>query len=572
MNVKETINELCSHLEPFQLDKEASKLIDQLDHVWTASELALFTCEHFNTLYYYLGDRLNDIVKDSLSPEIWASYGVLINPEVLPDCKNMELCYLVVADGSVKTVQDKNVNATYYGDVDLTISKGDATVINTRHPVTAKDEAYLYVRGTTVVNSTGPVVLKLLDQSRAVVENAKEVTVGDRAFLESKAGNPIIYASGQAQYVISGGSATINHSQGARGAILNSSNPEGSFKLRYDGEGVILLDAPEINNYLLHRIGGKVALFNAKVGPEVQQRLLDSIVPWRNSANQAIKECLIKPMDITRVKEDLRPFLPTLNEEDIRLFENAKDEHDLCMTISDWIPEMVEKGLTGDFLREHFTSRGLMKGNIFTGDVNYQPHLILNLGPQYHFGDQVVNTIGHDQPFYGYEKTVLIARDNEATVSQNASLFALGASDVTAKGESNAYVSHNTSLYVEDHANALGMNDVFIAACDYAKVTAGDNARVQGHDHAWVELAKNSSAMAYQDCMVVSYGNNKVETHDNAKVAHLTYYDGSNPTVISHNGADSTVKIDSIVELEALKAARNLEQSASQRHTTGIRR
>ena len=569
MDVDKAIRELQHLLELRTGDRAVYDLLRGLREVETASELAAFTTGNFDRLHTLLGERLGDFIIASSSPEVWAQQGLLVNPEVIPYRSDLQETYLAISDGSVKTVQDKPVNVQYFGDVDLTISDGVAIVMDTRHPVKAENDAYVVAHGKTAVNGTGPVVLRLYDLSRAEVENAEWIELADRSFLSSKGGNPKIVAGGQAQYLISGGSATIEHKDNARGAILNAANPEGSFKVRMGGDGMLFIENSRIKNCELSRFGGRTFLYIGYANEEVKQRLLNTFVPWQDPSKQVVMKCLDTPMDISRLKEELKPFLPKMSKEESYYYEGIKSENILCTILKDKIPAMVENGLTGQFLREHFTSDGLWTARIFVENDADLGLMNRKTEPVYIFGDQTLCAQNLNCPVLGFENVVLNVKNNVTTVSQNASVFADGLSCITAKGESKAFVQDRSDLRITDHAKAFVKGDSHVLANGNAEVIAAGHTSVNGYGHAWVELCNQSKATVNQACRVVCYDGNSVESFDAVKVA---YPGEDRPAVTAHNGPEALVKLDAPDALKAFKGLWEKETLLQEQKNKGLRR
>ena len=249
----------------------------------------------------------------------------------------------------------------------------------------------------------------------------------------------------------------------------------------------------------------------------------------------------------------------------------ADNEYDLCRQMKDWIPEMVEKGLTGDLLRENFSRWALYSSNIYTGqNEGYQA--VYSEVPQHFFGDQLVNASGCKDPIYCYENTLLLTPDNKGPVSQSASVIGSGKSEVVAQGNARAIMCKQSKLKANDHVTAWGNHQTDIEANGFATIYGADYARVKGHDHAWLELCGNSTATAEQDCRVISIGDCQIETFDNVKVRQLSYVNDCVPTVIAHNDANEVTKINSREGYIALRNEWEQEASKQVHKSVGVRR
>ena len=415
---------LVALLEDYGVDPERVSVF-LLHESQTATELADYVALHFTDLYQVLKSALCEYVIKSLTPEVWAESDVLVNPTSIPFDYDDLVDYIVVGDGSVKTKQDQCVNATYYGNVDLEVVDGYATVIDTIHPVHVAGRCEVSVGGHTQVYGHGYSFFTLKEHSRAVLEGAGDVFVTDNAFLESKSGKPVITASGRAQYLISGGSADIDQTESARGAILNVTNANESYKVAFMGDGLLFLEDAQVGNVEVDLLGhGMVVADYPTV--VVKNQFLDWIVPRHKGGVEVSKCCLMEPLCMNRLKEDLKPYAMEMKglAKDLAA---CKDEHEVVSAIHRYLPDMVAKGLNGDFLRNHFTYQALCGENIFVADDRHSTCRPMGGYKVFCFDNVLVNVHNSAHMVYAYEQSIVLADGDKVTVlaAQNSLAFGL---------------------------------------------------------------------------------------------------------------------------------------------------
>ena len=286
MNIEQVKQELLSKLEQKGCDLSVQPF-DNFRESQTASELASCMVEKFKELYKVMGADLCDFVMHTFDPKVWEAQGLLINPEEISGDKSIDSKLVVVADGSVKTVQNTEREVDYYGNVDLVIKSGMANVWDTRFPVLNENCDILTLMGHTQAISHGYSILDLKDHASAEVSNAFMIEVRDHAYVESKAGNPQITAKDHAQYLVSGGSAEVTQEQEARGVILNKNNPDETYKITAQGTGVLLIEDETKPNMDAAELmsGGFILKACGDLDKSTLDHLIDMVVPKHKGAD-----------------------------------------------------------------------------------------------------------------------------------------------------------------------------------------------------------------------------------------------------------------------------------------------
>ena len=292
MNVEETKQALLNLLDSGPVDPHLVKrmLTNKLPNISTATELVANITENFEELSDAYGQPFWDIVKGSLTPEVWEHSGVLVNPAVIPETKLDDL--YVIADGPLKTVQDVYAIVTYYGDLDLCVTEGTARVRDVKHPVQVGRFGGIIARGETGVIGNGFSFLQLEDHSRARVSGRGNIYATDHSFFELVDGAAQITARGQAQFVISGGTATIKVENDARGAVLSRGDEYHPLKITFNGNGVLYtpeIEGPAIQFKHISEQGTLIQKPNEGV---TEEELMRQIVPryYRNETAEKMQE------------------------------------------------------------------------------------------------------------------------------------------------------------------------------------------------------------------------------------------------------------------------------------------
>ena len=523
MNTEETKQKLISLLKRDNRNPICRKALTQAT---TASEVAQVVVEHLDDLYKAYGEGVLELIRCSLSPEVWAAQGVLINPVEIPEFDTEKL--IVVADGKVKTWQsvhahDRTYCVEYYGKVDLTVQAGHAVVKGTTRTVFVQDQGSADVYGSTRVYASGSGVVCLYDQTCGEICNEMTAHVSDRSFVESVGGSTKIIAHDEGQFIVSKGVAEVHALDQARGMVYHDPNAKGISKAYVDKDAVLYLEnAAAVGRVRGNGLPASKGLIldgaSIKTPASVFVRML---VPYAKELAAAPRPCIPEPLDLDRLKEDLLPLLPGSAADWQTLFELADDEYRLCNQIVDAIPHMVSKGLDSDFLRSHFTEGALVANGIHLERQTKVPLTPVDCPAHYFFGRQLVNASNWGTPVFAFERSLVVADGcrESIQVDQQAQAIVRGVTKVHAEDHSRVVafgdvevVAHDRSKTVlEGRSQGVFFNDTLVYAYDRALATGYDRARLVLHDH--------SKANAHDRTHTLAKGANRVFAWDQSEVA-----------------------------------------------------
>ena len=551
MDISAKKEELLSFLENLPSEKDSlKKSLSETEK--TVTGITSFVFQNFEELHKAAGARFREWVINSFSPEVWSKYDILINPtEFKKPGPDDDGIYIAVTDGSVKTYQDAAVMVTYYGDVDLQISAGHARVMDTKHEVEASGWAEVSAMGHTRVIAEHMADLKLYDYARAVVDDAQLIYAAGNSYLESRGGSPRITVEENAQYLVSGGRPEIIHKEGARGVIGKIQDG----KLSYGGDGMLffLNQFPSID---LKHTGGDILLVMGYPSDEVKERFMDTIIPRKYQEQPSVGTCPQEPLPISVLQNDLMSFLKKADDSLKEAILGAKDEKEVAKVVYQHIPTLVNNGLDGKFLRDHFTFDALIQANIHVDEDAYHAYKPSGGDCQYIFGNQTVNSFGHPEKIVCYENTMLIANSNERqhVLNQNATAFGMGSANILALDSSKAFGADHSRIQAADDAFVVGLQSTTIQSRGDVQARVFDDATIECHDHGQIVLFHKASARASDECRIIAVGQNEITATGDVKVAQLAYMESSQPVFSEASEVKEAAKLSSEKELDGYLA------------------
>lgn len=574
MNAEETKQAMLALIKDnptVKWDSRDVNLSSDLSKAETASEVAALLADRFGRLEKRFGEAFLSLVKESFSPEVWEPLGVFVNPKTIPD-RGLDH-YYVLADGSVKTVQDEAASATYYGDVDLTVKWGIAFVQDTKNRVLIDGNGSVIAQGNTQVYATGHGLVDLQDHARAIVQDDVTVQTFDHSFVESIGGRPDITAYGQSRFLISEGSAKIQMYEFSRGMLLSADRLLKPIKVLTGGEGVLYVGPGNPNNVRITKKSDDCIILDGNVQHIAPEEIRGLILPEYGERNLRIGDPIMNPLDGEQLKADLVPYLPTWHDQvDRDLYEWATNEKSICAAIQAYIPEMVQKGLTGDFLRTHFTEQTLNANRIITrADNADELSLLLHEAlrdPCYFFGDLLVNDRFCTGPVYGFEHTLVLAGGGavingsaNAIVTGEGSLKAYGTGKVFALDDASVEAFDRVQLYLEGTSRGVTTGQVY--------VRAHDESHLLGHGHMQAELYDHCTMVANEHSRVLTLGDNQVSVMGQAEVAFPTFDIGHKANIELKSNEATLIGLDNPDRVERYRGAMANEQSRELTRSTG---
>ena len=569
MDAFESKKELLSLLGCHSIDPEYLRL-SVLKSGETATDVAHYVSENFDSLYEVLGLQLCDFVRNSFPQDIWEAQHVLINPDRVihegPDDSEL----IVVSDNGHRTLQYEGTMATYYGDVSLWINGGMATVVDSTGLIWASETAKVKAGGYAKVHAEQMDNLELFGHARAIVKQANTIIVRENAFLESTGGTPLIIASDKAQYLVSGGTPFIFHNDGARG-VIGDAVPNLTMVSRGDGA---LFFEKTVDMYKFALMDGHPFVMNGYASEEIKDLFVDTIIPRYHGQMEPSRACIAEPLTVERLAEDLQLFLPETDP--LRLDALAlhrMDELGVCQLIRQHIPAMVERGLNADFLRNHFTYETLIRSNIHVDEDAYHPYRPVSNGCQYAFGEVFLNALDHRQPIYGYEKAVIAGGDfSRIALYNEATGFGTDAPLIEAFDESKAFGSGKTRIQATDNTYVAVFGESGVIGRGNAQVQAFGQTSVEGHDHNYITLFDKAKASVDDHCCVNCFGSNLVKALGEAEIAEMTFARDSKPSLTADSTVKDIAKLGSLIAYNFSREAWKMDRTAREKDSARIKR
>ena len=535
---------------------DRSDFIASMESIDTASDAIALVKDSFHTLYLSYGEEFLNWVREAFTSELWAQQNVLINPSEIPLNETTPLT--VVSDSTIPIAQEVRSTVGYYGDVQLKLLDGVAYVYDTQQKVTVNG-GMLYAFGQTAVEAMGRSGLFLKDHSKATVSGEVKVLATDLTFVECTAGRPSIQASNEAQILVSGGSVDLIMDDHTRCAITTKETPARPHSVNLAGDSLLYtpsLDPSFIRGKNHSKINaGLICGQNWHVTPE---EMRDLIVPRCNERKPDVRRCIETPIALERLKEEMLALLPKDTPSELtNNVMRAESEGEVCQAISTHIPDLVNYGMTGDFLRSHFTESTLNANGIYT---HYGTQADYST-PQdrdalYFFGNQYVNANEFEQELYCYENTLVLNSQHTdwVYVGQKATAFVYNNAAIKANGNAKVIANAKAHINAFQESEVLLNGKSFCASYNNSKVTAHDQSDVIASDTTRTLLHDESTATAWDSSMVLTDGNNKVSAHDKATIAFGVYDSKLNPEIKVYDKEVKLIGLDSRVNFACYKS------------------
>ena len=581
MNLEETKQALIALLETGKtgsfLPGMWTRAIEDIKQSETASELANVTLVNLPALYTEFGEKATAIVKESLSPTVWKAAGLYINPEIIESDSQIKL--IVLCDGSVNTRQTADADVTYIGDVKLTIESGSAHVLDTKYPAYAYgDDTFVDAVGKTEVFAYDKSSLQLGGYARATLYNEVEAEALGHAFVESRGTRTRITAADYAAVLVSQGSVELTLYNGARGVVMTEDFPTNKRPLvNVHGSAVLYardLDAIHVDRHVSPLSDFTTGLVmdgeRMSIAPD---RMRDILLSGYAKDILPLKCEIPESLPIDTLKREVKPYI---FDSEMELFREAADEREVCSILSIGLSERLNRGLTGEFLRSHFTAETLAEHNIHSG---FNEHLFFDKDTTAHrhvfLGDGVIDHRLYGSEVIASERTLLLTnvKGGGASVNQSANAFAWGHGEVNAFGCSLVIGMQDAKTYAKEDAKVELIGNSHCKASDSAHVVARDSAHVNGSGEATLVLLDHSEASVKGKCLTLALQKSTVTADGQAEVAFATYNPEDKPDiqVMSPNVSLRGLKTPKEVEVyeRALRAGTSARRDASALRSRG---
>ncbi|MGM9798522.1 MAG: hypothetical protein ACI3ZY_13325 [Parabacteroides sp.] len=494
---------------------------------------------------------LFDILARTIDPTAWLVRGVLFNPERIPNEGPNDYIAIYGASGVI-TTQDVAKTVVYLGDVNLEISEGKAELAG-QAKVYADSMSHVFAHGHAEVNATGNAQVSLFDYTRATAKDLSLVSAWDNSFVEAIGGEPKIWAYRQSQVLVSAGSVSLNIAECARGVVLSEGCPGYPVRVTLEGSGLVYAITSDPKRICITNCGlWEVILYGDRLQLS-SDKMRDLIVPRYNHLDKVYEDPIKEPLPIGQLLVDLDPFLLELNEEDRQALRVADNEEVVCELITPYLTQLLDQGLTGDFLRSHFTEETLLDNGIYVR-FNYEAWQSDNYRHEaYFFGDQLVIGSDYADKVYGYEQTFVIAdRVTElhhqacGYVNGNKKMSGFGEGMVFAEGKAKVEAQDKLTIHLSGASNCLAKGD--------SLVFASDNAVVKGQERSRLVLLDRSMATTKDDCRAIVEGANIVKAKGRSSLWYGLYEQPEKPVIKVLSGKVNLIGVNTPEELAMNRA------------------
>lgn len=511
---------------------------------------------HLILLYDKFGEEALQIVWEMRDSVLWKGSGVYFNPEEVPAGYD-QYGVVVIADGSVETIQRCNQKVTYFGNVRLKAYAGSCQVRNTRYLVEAFNETEVFAYGDTQVMAHDFTEVFLLGRARALAGDFSRVHAYDRTYVECLNAGPHIDAHDEAQVYVNRHCSMFELHDHARGVIRTLGDDENGALFVHLFDYTLLYvhsPMPSAVAVVKHDFHGTVLRSrDMHQSPEV---MADIIVPWHHRKAVNNEGALPKAVPVDELKEALVPYLPEKMRTDHQAaFQAAQDEYKVAECIARYIPRMVQKGLTGDFLRAHFTVYALDRVGIHTCYLDSGPDFDKEAPFHYFFRDQLVHASEYKGFVQGFEQALVIAdnKGRKSRVWQQANGIAVDEcrmsvySMVQSIGMDMAQLDAHGDSVVEIQGNAICF------AREHSRLTAYDHAELEGYDNSRIIFHDRSRGSLYDQSMGLIECCNHVSNFGQSVVGYLKGGKVSSKQIESSE--DGTVKALNEAEFEQYRTS-----------------
>lgn len=581
LNFEETKQTLISLLETGKVDSFLhgmwTRTMEDIRLSESASELANATLAHLPLLYSQFGEKATAIVKESLSPTVWKAAGLYINPEIIESDSTIKL--VALCDGSVNTRQTTDADVTYFGDVKLTIESGSAHVLDTKYPVYAYGEdTFVDAVGKTEVFAYDKSSLQLGGYARATLYNEAEAEALGHAFVESKGTMTQITASDNAAVLVSQGSVELTLNDGARGVVLTEDFPTNKRPL-VNVHGSAVLYAKDLDAIRVDRHVSPLSDFTTGLVMDGERmsiapdRMREILLSGYAKDILSLKCEIPKPLPIDTLKNEVRPYI---YESEKELVRDAANEREVCSILSIGLAERLSSGLTGEFLRSHFTAEALAEQHIHSG---FNEHLFFDKDTTAHrhvfLGEGVIDHRLYGSEVIASERTLLLTNvtGGDASVIQKANAIVWGHGVVHASGGSLVIGMQDAKTYANEEAKVELIGNSHCKASHRAHVVARDSAYVNGLGGATLVLLDQSEALVKGKCRTLALQKSTVTADGQAEVAFATYNPEEKPDIqvtspnVSLRGLNSPKEVE--VYERSLRAGTSARRDASALRSRG---
>ncbi len=466
--------------------KVCERICGELRVVSTASELAACVKSYIPALFEAYSYDLLDALQPTLSSAVWRDHGVLFYPTEIPDRGPNE--FVVIGDGNRVVRQNVEKEVTYCGDVIVNVSCGVAHVMDTASWVNVSNHAKADVHGHTRTNVYDQAQVSYHDFAKGAAYDNAVIHAHDYSLVDAGHDNVTLHAHDQSQFYVGLGQPEIFVDGSARGYIGVESIPTRPIVIHASGEGLLYVKGVQPEHIVVqtsHYVG---TVIRGEDLSHAEGLAMDIVIP--RFGNTTLEEAgILQPLELDVVKEELLPYLNGVGSSMKQEVLRASNEREICQLLAASMSTLITNGLTGDFLRRHFTEGALEDSLIHAYNRTEAERLNRSAAGTHHFfGSQLVHGDWYGGSVIGHERVAVIGdqRRNTIMLDQEACGITLNNGHITAYGQSKTLCLDDSSVQTNDQAMA----------------------QLQGHSRAW----------CYGQSHIHGYGRSYVDALDDAVV------------------------------------------------------
>lgn len=509
MTVEESKQRILSLLDKPAIEQlhnlVRKQLISELGSASTASEVAAAVGSRITALYHAYPKELLEVLAPTLSAAQWQNAGVLLNPETIP--AEGPITYYVLGSSDCKVTQTVDKEVIYFGDMNVRIQTGIAHVHNTRNWVLAGGDARVFAGGLSRVKVDDYANLVLGGCAKAEAYDSAVVTAGGRSFVNVKSDDVKLLARAQSQFLIEHFNPRVTMQDNARGYIRWDMRPEKPKQLFISDLCLLYTSGKEADAIRVVPDDFLGTYIKGQNLSHTDSLMMDLVIP-RYCAQGQIERGIRFPMDLDQLKMDLRPFTRNgiSNEEQTFLFD-APNEREVCSRMMTFFDKLVDNGMTGEFLRTHFTEDTLELNQIHAFSQPNPNYLDTEInGTHRFFGDQMIYANTCNGSVKGYEHTLVINSHKNRVVELEQSAHGMvvdqgvmqanGNSKVVAMDQSSVKTIGKAFAQLQDHAQGTALGESILYAYGESSAKATDRTLVHLHEHSHAEVDGQARVLA----------------------------------------------------------------------------
>lgn len=564
---KQAIVSLLDRMPSHPLNHELrAAVIAHVDQADTASELAGCLVAFIPQLFDAYGLVLTQTLKQTLSPECWQTQGVLFDPATIPS--GGPDTYIVLADSSF-VVQEVNKEVTYLGNVNATISVGTAHIMDSAGEVNAIGHAKVYAQGTSQVYASEESEVFYRDRSRGLARDKAVVHANDRSYVCVSEGSVTLYAHDMAQYQVLNGRTTVIADGSSRGIIAPIPQFKECIRAHLSDQCLLFTKKDENQAVVVETeqfSGTHISWDNYHMNTAT---LLDMCAP-RHLGPSPKEIGLDCPLGIDQLKNDLKASIDgRMSSFETDFLFQSKDERTLCFRMVPLLPQLVTNGLTGEFLRTHFTEATLEENLIHAfSRPEAERGNRHERGTHYFFGDQLVHGNRYGGDVVCYEHALLVSDNRHKThkVAGEADGISIGTGNLELHGEGRAIGLDHSYITAGDQAHVYTYGHCFVKATGHAWVEAHQACSVEGGDHCRVYVDGDCKAQLGDYAVAQVQDSNYVVADDHAIVGYREVHPDSQQVVKALSPTVQVHKLNTEKEREKFNALYLADRPAANRH------